>query len=120
MTVAVYVRVSSVGQNLEGQRQEVQRWLDGNGISDAHWFEDKASGDDIERPAFEQLQAAIFNGEVKTVVWKLDRLSRSIRDGVNVLADWCGQGLRVVSVTQQIDFNGGPGPHAGCRAAGRS
>lgn len=30
----------------------------------------------------------IFNGSVKTVVvWKLDRLSRRLRDGINLLAD---------------------------------
>ena len=43
------------------------------------------------------------------MVWKLDRLSRNLRDGINVLADWCDKGLRVVSVTQQIDFNGATG-----------
>ena len=41
-----------------------------------------------------------------SVVWKLDRLSRKLRDGINTLCDWCERGLRVVSVTQQIDFNG--------------
>jgi DNA invertase Pin-like site-specific DNA recombinase len=34
------------------------------------------------------------------VVYKLDRLSRKLRDGINVLCDWCERGLRVVSVTQ--------------------
>ena len=61
----------------------------------------------MERKEFRRLQEAIFNGEIKTVVvWKLDRLSRSLRDGINTLCDWCDRGLRVVSVTQQIDFNG--------------
>jgi DNA invertase Pin-like site-specific DNA recombinase len=84
--------------------------LNGVGTAAAVGFIDQSSGDDLERPALEQLQGAIFNGEVKTVVvWKLDRLSRSIRDGVNVLADWCDRGQRVVSVTQQIDFNGAAG-----------
>lgn len=65
------------------------------------------SADNTERPEFKKLQEAIFNGELQTVVvWKLDRLSRNLRDGINVLADWCDRGLRVVSVTQQIDFNG--------------
>lgn len=27
-------------------------------------------------------------------------------DRLNVLADWCNHGVRVVSVTQQLDFNG--------------
>ncbi len=108
--IGVYVRVSTVGQNVAGQKREIQRWLDGNEMSNARWFIDKASGDDLERPSFEDLEAAVFAGEIKTVVvWKLDRLSRSIRDGINTLADWCDRGLRVVSVTQQIDFNGAMG-----------
>lgn len=108
--VGIYVRVSTAGQNTEGQKQEIERWLKGNGIKDAHWFIDKATGTNLKRPAFEKLQTAIFNGEIKTVVcWKLDRLSRSLRDGINVLADWCDKGLRVVATSQQIDFNGSLG-----------
>jgi DNA invertase Pin-like site-specific DNA recombinase len=108
-TVALYVRVSTTGQNESGQRREIERWATGNGIEPAsiRWFVDKKSGDNLDRPAFQELQTAIFNGEVGTVVvWKLDRLARSIQDGINTLADWCGRGLRVVSVTQQLDFNG--------------
>lgn len=49
-------------------------------------------------------------GEVKTVVvWRLDRLSRNQRDGINTLADWCEKGVRVVSVTQQLDLSGATG-----------
>jgi DNA invertase Pin-like site-specific DNA recombinase len=39
------------------------------------------------------------------VVWKLDRLARSLKEGVNVLAEWCHRGVRVIAVTQQIDLN---------------
>lgn len=110
---AAYIRVSTVGQNEAGQRAELEKWLAGNGLepSSVRWFIDKGkSGDNLKRPAFEELQAAIFAGEVGTVVvYKLDRLSRSLRDGINVLSDWCDKGLRVVSVTQQIDFNGAVG-----------
>ena len=57
-----------------------------------------------------QLQKAIFDGTVKTVVvWKLDRLSRRQHEGIGLLATWCEQGVRVVSVTQQIDLNGAVG-----------
>jgi DNA invertase Pin-like site-specific DNA recombinase len=108
--VAVYVRVSTIGQSEAGQRAEIQRWLDGHGIRDAVWYVDKRSGDTLKRPAFERLQKAVFNGEVSTiVVYKLDRLSRSLRDGINVLVDWCKAGIRVVSVTQQLDFSGPAG-----------
>jgi len=40
------------------------------------------------------------------VVWKLDRLARNLKEGVNVLADWCQCGMRIISVTQQIDLSG--------------
>ena len=36
----------------------------------------------------------------------LARVSRKLRDGIDTLCDWCDRGLRVVAVTQQIDFNG--------------
>jgi DNA invertase Pin-like site-specific DNA recombinase len=108
--VACYVRVSSVGQNEAGQRAEIERWLSGNGIEarSIRWFVDKGkSGDTLKRPEFSRLQSAVFNGEIGTiVVYKLDRLSRKLREGLDVLCDWCERGLRVVSVTQQIDFNG--------------
>ena len=107
--IGVYVRVSTIGQNEAGQRRGIKHWLKGNGIADddVRWYVDKESGDNLDRPAFQRLQGAVFDGEFDTiVVWKLDRLSRSLRDGINVLCDWCDRGLRVVSVTQQIDFNG--------------
>lgn len=43
------------------------------------------------------------------MVWKLDRLARNLREGVNVIADWCQRGVRVVSITQQIDLTGTTG-----------
>ena len=96
-------------RNEAGQRAEIGRWLSGNGVEPGlvRWFVDKKSGDSLDRPAFNKLKSSVFAGEVGTVVvYKLDRLSRSLRDGIETLCDWCDRGLRVVSVTQQIDFNG--------------
>lgn len=110
--VAVYIRVSTQDQRLDGQRAEIKRWLTSHGHKPkaVTWFEDKETGKSLNRPAFKKLEAGVFSGEVKTVVvWKLDRIARSIRDGVNVIADWCERGVRVVSVTQQIDLSGSAG-----------
>jgi len=112
MKVACYVRVSTRRQKDDGQRLEIQQWLTGNGIAaeQVEWFADKESGSTLQRPDFDRLQKAIFNGEVKTVVlWKLDRLSRRLNDGVNTLAAWCEKGIKVVVVTQQLEFNGAVG-----------
>jgi len=61
----------------------------------------------MQRDAFQRLQATIFAGTITTVVvWKLDRLARSLKEGVNVLADWCQRGVRIIATTQQIDLRG--------------
>lgn len=111
-TVACYVRVSTTGQNTDGQEQEIQAWLGNNGYDLRHveWYVDRVSGKTLCRPEFERLQRDIFDGKVGTVVcWKLDRLSRRLRDGVNVLADWCERGLKIVVITQRIELNGAVG-----------
>jgi len=49
-------------------------------------------------------------GQVEIVIlWKLDRLSRSLKDGINLLVDWLDQGVRIVAVSQQFDFSGAVG-----------
>jgi DNA invertase Pin-like site-specific DNA recombinase len=79
-------------------------------MSRVRWFEDKETGATLKRPAFEELRRAVFDGAIKTVLlWKLDRLSRRQREGINLLADWCERGIRVVVVTQQIDLGGAVG-----------
>lgn len=112
MSIGVYIRVSSSSQKHDSQRAEIQKWIESNGIDSGQvaWYADKESGRTLRRPEFERLQGDIFSGTVKTVViWKLDRLSRSLKDGIAVLSDWCERGVRVVSVTQQIDLSGSVG-----------
>lgn len=107
--IGCYCRVSSHTQKTASQHAEIQRWLDANDIQEKNvrWFEDQESGKKLQRPAFDELQKAVFDGTIRTiVVWKLDRISRSQRDGLNLIGDWCERGVRIVSVTQQIDLSG--------------
>ena len=107
-TIAVYVRVSTTGQNEAGQNEAIAGWLAAHGHDPdaAVWYLDKATGANMDRPALDKLQKAIFAGRHHTVViWRLDRLSRKMRDGINLLAGWCDAGVRVVSVTQALDLN---------------
>ena len=110
--VACYIRVSTLDQEKGAQSQEkaLQDYVANHGMQNVKWYRDRVSGATLSRPAFQELQDNIFKGEIDTVVcWKLDRLSRSMRDGINVLADWCDRGVRVVSITQGLDFNGAVG-----------
>jgi DNA invertase Pin-like site-specific DNA recombinase len=110
--IACYCRVSSRHQKNDSQKAEIERWLWNNPVdmTAVRWFEDKESGATTQRLAFDALLKGIFEGTIKTVVvWKLDRISRRQRDGINLLADWCERGVRVVAVTQQIDLSGAVG-----------
>jgi DNA invertase Pin-like site-specific DNA recombinase len=108
MTTAIYLRVSSPkGQKTDSQRAELEAWLKRHHYKSVQWFEDHESATTMQREAFQRLQAAIFAGKITTVVvWKLDRLARSLKEGVNVLADWCQRGVRIIAITQQIDLSG--------------
>lgn len=110
--IACYCRCSTTRQKTDSQEAEIAKWLKANGYdkSQVRWYIDHESGKTLNRPEFERLQADIFNGKIKTVIcWKLDRLSRRLKDGVTLLADWCERGIKVVVVTQMIELNGAVG-----------
>ena len=111
-SVAIYLRVSSYDQEdgIQSQRRALKDYCVNQGFKNIIWYKDKLSGKDTNRPSFKKLQKDIFNGKVNTViVWKLDRLSRSLRDGINVLTDWLSKDIRIIAISQQIDFSGSVG-----------
>ena len=111
-SIAAYIRVSTYDQKTESQREEIARWLKNHGIDpeSIQWFEDKETGKTLHRPAFLDLQRGVFDGKVKTVlVWKLDRLSRKMLDGITTMRIWLNQGVGIVSITQHLDLTGPTG-----------
>lgn len=103
------MRISTASQKADSQRTQIKTWLQAHGHDQegVQWFSDTETGEKISRQGIEALNAAIFAGSVKTVVvWKLDRIARNMKDGINILSQWCESGVRVVSVTQQIDLSG--------------
>ena len=73
-------------------------------LADVKWYTDKATGADLKRPAFERLQKAIFKGEVSTViVWKLDRLSRSLHDLLRIMRKLDDRKVGFRCLTEPID-----------------
>ena len=91
-----YCRVSTQDQNLELQLDELKK------AGCEKIFQDVASGSKYEREGLQDAIAFAREGDC-VVVWKLDRLSRSLRhliDTVNQLKER-GVGLRVL--TQNLD-----------------
>jgi DNA invertase Pin-like site-specific DNA recombinase len=110
--VAAYCRVSTFEQKkgLRSQEKALQDYCTNHGFTNLIWYKDEITGSTTDRPAFTKLQKDIFNGKVDTVItWKLDRLSRSLKDGINLLTDWLEKDVRVIAIAQQLDFNGAVG-----------
>ena len=62
------------------------------------------SGGNVDRPALKRLMAAIERGEVDCiVVYKVDRLSRSLMDFARLMEVFDRRGVSFVSVTQQFN-----------------
>lgn len=68
-------------------------------------YEDNGfSGATLDRPAFQRLLADAKAGKFKViVVYKIDRISRSLRDFVNLVSELEKYGVAIVSATQNFD-----------------
>lgn len=68
-------------------------------------FRDKGySGKNTERPDFQEMMAAVRNGGVRRiVVYRLDRISRSVLDFANVISELQKYGVEFVSITERFD-----------------
>lgn len=98
--IAAYLRISTLKQDEAMQRTVVSQWIDRQGVTDAQWFVDKGvSGATMKRPQFQELQAAVFRNEIDTVVmYSLDRLARTMLDGLMEIHRWEAQNVKLVFV----------------------
>src|SRR5258707_897950 len=93
-----YARVSTSDQNLSLQTDALKR----AGISVADLFCDKLSGASSDRPGLDACLAALRPGDV-LVVWKLDRLGRSLRHLLDVVAALIERQIGFKSLQESID-----------------
>lgn len=68
-------------------------------------FTDKGfSGKNVNRPQFQSMMDAIRRGEIsRVIVYKLDRISRSILDFATMMAEFQEYGVEFVSCTEKFD-----------------
>ncbi len=70
----------------------------------AHYDDGGYSGGNAERPALKRLMADIHDGTISVVVvYKVDRLTRSLADFAKIIEQFDKQGVSFVSVTQQFN-----------------
>ncbi|AGG36539.1 phage DNA invertase [Escherichia phage P2] len=91
-----YVRVSTNDQNTDLQRNALE--CAGCELI----FEDKISGTKSDRPGLKKLLRTLSEGDT-LVVWKLDRLGRSMRHLVILVEELRERGVNFRSLTDAID-----------------
>jgi DNA invertase Pin-like site-specific DNA recombinase len=65
-------------------------------------FKDERIGADTKRPALLRCLKALQDGDT-LIVWKLDRLARSLRDLISMLDDFHQRGVHFRSLTEEIN-----------------
>src|SRR6516162_7142346 len=112
---AIYTRKSSEEgleqefNSLEAQREACEAFIrsqrnEGWVLARTHYDDGGFSGGTLERPALQCLLADIRAGRIDiVVVYKVDRLTRSLADFARLVEVFDAQGVSFVSVTQQFN-----------------
>ena len=102
MAVIGYIRVSTIDQNCDLQRDALRS------ANCDRIFEDRISGKVASRPGLKQALKHINKGDT-LVVWKLDRLGRSVKNLIALISALHDRGAHFRSLTDSIDTSSAMG-----------
>jgi DNA invertase Pin-like site-specific DNA recombinase len=102
MAVIGYIRVSTIDQNCDLQRDALKS------ANCDRIFEDRISGKVASRPGLKQALKHINKGDT-LVVWKLDRLGRSVKNLIALISALHDRGAHFRSLTDSIDTSSAMG-----------
>jgi DNA invertase Pin-like site-specific DNA recombinase len=97
-----YMRVSTAEQNHHLQRDALQA------VGCERFYEDTCSGTANERPGLDQALDAVRSGDA-LVVWKLDRVGRSLNHVVGLVSNLQARGAGLKVLTGGIDTTSSTG-----------
>jgi len=110
--MACYGRVSTRRQKADSQKADIQRWLTGHAVppqpsngSKMWTVAPPSSG----RPLTTCSKAFLWARSPPWWSGNSTGFRRRQREGINLLAEWCERGVRVVVITQQLDLSGAVG-----------
>lgn len=105
MRVAIYVRVSTTEQTVAPQLDGLQQYAEARGFTVVHEYTDEGvSGARASRPGLdgmlEDAHRRRFDG---ILVWRLDRIARSVKNLVELVARLDHLGVHLIALDQQFD-----------------
>jgi DNA invertase Pin-like site-specific DNA recombinase len=104
MNTALYIRVSTQEQRTDSQDQELKRYCRQRGWKNLSIYVDKICGAKTSRPELERLMQDIRVGTIeRLVVYKLDRLGRSLTHLALILDELNRLQVPLIASSQGID-----------------
>lgn len=105
LSVARYIRVSRADQNPQLQADETEKLIKARGWElTATFLDHGVSGSKESRPELLRMLAAARRGEFKVLlVWKSDRLFRSLRHMVSTIEELAALNIHFTSATEAFD-----------------
>lgn len=102
MKAAIYARVSTVTQKTDMQLDECRRFVEiSQGWEFVEYLETESSVK--QRPVLDRMMAdARLRKFDVVVVWKLDRIARSMKQFIDIVLELDRHGVRFLSVTQRM------------------
>jgi DNA invertase Pin-like site-specific DNA recombinase len=97
-----YARVSTDDQHLDLQKDALSK------VECDKIFEDKISGAKSDRPGLKAALEYVREGDT-LVVWRLDRLSRSLKDLIDIAGQLEGRKIELKSLQESIDTSSSSG-----------
>ncbi len=102
--VSMYSRVSTDGQNTDGQESEMKEYAKNRGWEVTRIYRDKMSGTKASRPALDELMADAHKRRFDVAcVWRFDRFARSVSHLLQALETFRTVGIEFVSISEQVD-----------------
>jgi DNA invertase Pin-like site-specific DNA recombinase len=104
-SVAIYARVSTDKQKVDMQLNELRQFAARSGWRIHREYIDQSfTGANTNRPAFSEMMDEARKRKFNVLlVWKLDRLSRSLKDLINTLDELGSLGIDFVSYDNNLD-----------------
>ena len=115
MKTICYCRVSSrksnghSRQSNESQKLALRRYCQSQGIKRATYIEDHATGRNQDRQGFQKVMESCRSNKCQQlIVWKLDRLGRSMIETIKTIQELMTLKIRIVVTTQGLTFDQSP------------
>ena len=104
LRAAIYARVSTFEQEPENQLAELKRYVETRSWAAREYVDKGMSGAKDKRPALDQLVRDAKRRQFDClVVWRLDRLGRSLRHLILLLDELTALDVKFVSLSESID-----------------